>query len=190
MKKSIAILICFSLLVSCTIQKKTTNNSVNILSFELINYEYGKPLLKNDGDFSIRRSYQLKQNNKLYVIDRLAKGYEITEINIPESIINKIKKIKNLSIQRVKENLDKGMHFAGAYDYFKINNEEICVIHPLMSEELYSIKKDLFALELEKGKQKIVYIEPTEIKNFSIKIIPIHLKSNLPKIELPPPPAR
>ena len=187
---SFLLFICFIFMTA--FKMKYVKSDEKKLIFEYISYEYGLPLQKSDTGFQIRRSYQVYNSKELIVIDRLYKGYQMTKISLNESLYDTLYKLENLKSMIVKTKLKDGDHYAGAYDFISLNSEKSeekqCFILPFVSERLQRIVTDLYKIKLSEGIQVKMDIIPDQVGNFKAEVIPIHKKSNLPKIELPPPP--
>ena len=170
------------------------NSNEKKLIFKYISYEYGFPLQKSDTGFQIRRSYQVYDSKELVVIDKLYKGYQITKVSLNESFYDTLYNLQGLSSMVVKTKLNEGDYYAGAYDFISTDSEKskerLCFILPFVSKRLKKIVADLYKIKLSEGIQTTMEIIPEEVENFKAEILPIHKKSNLPKIELPPPPGK
>jgi hypothetical protein len=185
---SILLFICFVFLSA--FEMKSDHSDENKLIFEYISYEYGLPLQKTDTSFQIRRTYQVYDNRELIVIDRLYKGYQITKITLNESLYDSLYKLENLRSMIIRSKLNDGEHYAGAYDFISLfserSQEKECFILPFVCPRLRNLVTDLYKIKLSEGIQVTTETIPTQVETFKAEIIPIHNKSNLPKIELPP----
>ncbi|MNE52168.1 hypothetical protein D3C80_1468280 [compost metagenome] len=126
------------------------------------------------------------------VFTTLYDGTEVTtKLKVDGNLYQEILKLKNLKSLRIAEKLKDGGHYAGAYDFIEVKcgkiSEQLCFITPLVSDGLAKLIDSLYKINVDEDQKKIVNA-PTEFSIYKSKIIPLHKISNLPLIELPPPP--
>lgn len=186
--KSLKLLIfVFLTILSFNILNAQQNVKLNFKRIELVYYEVnGNPSKINVTDYAQINEYgivtvHLNGNNGL-------KFYRYQLSNELMSQINSLMIGKNsLQKQLVKTKMDAGKHYAGAYNFIALDNEELCFVEPYMSKAFNVIFNQLEDVILKQSENAEIDNPKFRLKEIEKRVLIEHKKSNyLPKIGRPP----